>query len=281
MILTASWSSSISGGRKANGAPMSGMQNQYRDSTKLMARALLHIKYGPKGKPWSLADTGLFKADDRVLDIGCGPGRFWAANAAALPPGLDLTLADQSPGLVEEALKTVGTSPWRSITGKVADVCALPFADASFDVVTAMHMLYHAPDKDRAVSEIARVLRPGGTLLATTNGATSMQELNVLSLEIFGPSSQDMGSTSFSLESGAPILRRHFRTVEVTAMTDILCVTDAADIVNYVTSFPPGEDADAATVQKFKKRLAEKMSAQNGTFPITRIAGYMVATGPI
>ena len=257
------------------------MHNQYRDSSKLMARAMLHIKYGPQGKPWSLAGTGLFKADDRVLDIGCGPGRFWAANAAALPPGLDLTLADQSPGLVEEALKNVGTSPWRHVAGKVADVCALPFEAATFDVVTAMHMLYHAPDKDRAVAEIARVLRPRGTLLATTNGATSMQEMNALALEVFGPSPQDLGSGSFSLESGAPILRRHFRAVEVTTKTDILLVTGAEDIVNYVTSFPPGEDADAATVRKFEERLAEKMSAQNGTFPITRIAGYMVAADPV
>ena len=50
---------------------------------------------------------------------------------------------------------------WRTVVGEVADVCALPFADNSFDIVAAMHMLYHAPDKDRAaVAEIARVLRP-------------------------------------------------------------------------------------------------------------------------
>ncbi|MBV9905451.1 MAG: class I SAM-dependent methyltransferase, partial [Alphaproteobacteria bacterium] len=80
-----------------------------------------------------------------MLDIGCGPARFWAMNVGTLPPGLDLTLADQSPAMVEEALRNVTNPAWH-ITGKVADVCALPFADATFDIVTAMHMLYHAAD---------------------------------------------------------------------------------------------------------------------------------------
>jgi SAM-dependent methyltransferase len=167
------------------------------------------------------------------------------------------------------------------LTGKAADVCALPLETASFDIVTAMHMLYHAPDKDRAVAEIARVLRPGGTLIATTNGAESMAELNAVSIAVFGPSPQDLGSASFSLESGAPILRRHFQRVEVHTMTDILRVADAADIVDYLTSFPPGEDANDAALGKLIRILAEKMAAQNGTFPITRVAGYMIATGQI
>jgi len=45
----------------------------------------------------------------------------------------------------------------------------LPFADASFDCILAMHMLYHVPDRDLAIAEMRRVLRPGGVLLALTN----------------------------------------------------------------------------------------------------------------
>ena len=62
---------------------MNDMQRQYQDSTKMMARAMLHIKYGPRGKPPSFADAGLIKTGNRVLDIGCGPGRFWAACSMA------------------------------------------------------------------------------------------------------------------------------------------------------------------------------------------------------
>jgi len=262
---------------------MSDMQRQYQDSSKLMARALIHIKYAPPGKPWSLADTGLFTAGAKVLDIGCGPGRFWAANAKAVPPDLDLTLADLSPGMVDEAVRNViaAGGSWRSVAGKVADVCALPFADASFDMVTALHMLYHAPDKDQAVREIARVLKPDGKLIATTNGTQTMKEMNQISHRVFGTPPYDFGSASFSLESGEPILRRHFRDVAVHAMTDILRVTDAVDIVNCLRSFPPGDEADDATLQKLGTELAARMNAQDGVFPITRIAGYMVASGKL
>ncbi len=247
----------------------------------MMARALIHIKYAPQGRPWSLADTGLFAAGASVLDIGCGPGRFWAAAAKALPPGIALTLADLSPGMVGEAVKnaTGAGGMWRSVTGAVADVCVLPFADDGFDIVTAMHMLYHAPDKDRAVAEIARVLKPGGTLIVTTNGAASMAEMNRLSHAVFGTPPYDVGSAPFSLESGEPILRRHFRDVEVHAKTDILRVTDAQDVVNCLRSFPPGDRADEATLRNLDRELAERMAAQDGLFPITRIAGYMVARG--
>ena len=260
---------------------MSEMQRQYQDSTKLMARAMIHTKYGPPGKAWSLADTGLIKVGARVLDIGCGPGRFWAANAGTLPTDLDLTLADLSPGMVDEAVRNVSAadSKWRTVVGEVADVCALPFADNSFDIVAAMHMLYHAPDKDRAVAEIARVLRPGGTLIATTNGTDTMKELKELSHSVFGAPPHDLGAASFSLESGKPILSKYFQNVEVKEMTDVLRVTDAQDIVNYLRSFPPGDEAGETALRNLDRELALRMGAREGVFPVTRIAGYMVASG--
>jgi ubiquinone/menaquinone biosynthesis C-methylase UbiE len=259
---------------------LSEMQRQYQDSTKLAARALIHIKYGPPGKPWSLAATGLITAGARVLDIGCGPGRFWAANFETLPPDIKLTLADLSPGMVNEAVGNMIAmgDKWGSVAGEVADVCALPFADGGFDIVTAMHMLYHAPDKDRAISEIARVLRPGGRLIVTTNGSQTMKELNELSRAVFGTPPHD-GSAPFSLESGLPILGKYFQNVEVKEMTDVLCVSDAHDIVNYLRSFPPGEGAGETTLRNLDRELALRMAAQGGVFPVTRIAGYMVASG--
>jgi ubiquinone/menaquinone biosynthesis C-methylase UbiE len=181
--------------------------------------------------------------------------------------------------MVDEAVRNTAAAngAWASVRGEVADVGALPFAADSFDVVTAMHMLYHAADKDQAVAEIARVLKPGGTLIATTNGAESMHELNRLSQTVFGPAPGDLGSASFSLESGATILSRHFQNVEVAVQTDVLNVTEAQDIVNYLTSFPPGDGADAATLEILERELAARMA--DGVFPITRIAGTLVASG--
>jgi len=259
---------------------MSEMERQYKDSANLMARAMIHIKYGPKGKAFSVADTGLITAGAKVLDIGCGPARFWAVNAATLPSGIDLTLSDQSQGMVDEALAAVAAvkDKFRAVTGRPADVCALPFADNTFDIVLAMHMLYHASDKDRAVSEIARVLKPGGTLIATTNGADNFHELETLTRHIFGRN--EMGAGSFTLESGRPYLENHFKEVAVHPGTDTLRVTDGQDVINFIRSYPPGIDATETQLQQLDTELAARMNAQDNTFPITRVAGYMVARGP-
>jgi hypothetical protein len=88
------------------------------------------------------------------------------------------------------------------------------------------------------------------------------------------------GSGSFSLESGRPYLERHFATVGVHPGTDILRVTDAQDVVNFIRSYPPGDEASEDQLQRLDAELAARMAAQGGVFPITRIAGYLVARGP-
>ncbi len=68
-----------------------------------------------------------------------------------------------------------------SVTGQTADAADLPFADGSFDVVAAHYMLYHVPNTEQALREFNRVLRPGGTLVAASNGPIHMlQFLDVL-----------------------------------------------------------------------------------------------------
>ena len=79
------------------------------------------------------------------------------------PPLARVGAADGSERLVE-------LTGARGVDARVADAEDLPFADASYDLVAAMWMLYHVPDLDRALAEVRRVLRPGGHLLAVTNG---------------------------------------------------------------------------------------------------------------
>ncbi len=53
---------------------------------------------------------------------------------------------------------------------KEIDAQSIPFEDETFDAVIANHMLYHVPDRPKAIAEIKRVLKPGGRLIATTIG---------------------------------------------------------------------------------------------------------------
>ena len=101
----------------------------------------------------------------RVLDIGGGPGRYtiWLAER-----GHQVTLADLSPALIAIARDRVAASPSAALVDEitVADARDLSaWTDGEFDAALALGPFYHLPspsDRDRAASELARVVRPGG-----------------------------------------------------------------------------------------------------------------------
>ena len=78
--------------------------------------------------------------------------------------------------MVDQARQSLAAHA-RPLAYAVADVQALPFADERFEAVIANQVLYHVPDRERAMSEIRRVLRPGGRLYAATLGHNYLHEL--------------------------------------------------------------------------------------------------------
>jgi malonyl-CoA O-methyltransferase len=96
----------------------------------------------------------------RLLDAGCGTGRrLRAASGAALAAGADLTWEMLAAG----ASAADGPAPLLA----AADVRALPFAAASFDVAWCRLVIGHLPDPIPAYAELARVCAPGGTVVVT------------------------------------------------------------------------------------------------------------------
>lgn len=101
----------------------------------------------------------------RLLDVGCGTGalitRIAAQAEAALAVG-----ADYSPVMLRHAAAKIAASPHGEKLRTIqADAERLPFADASFDVVTCCNSFHHYPRQAEAVLGFRRVLRPGGLLI--------------------------------------------------------------------------------------------------------------------
>ena len=98
----------------------------------------------------------------RVLEVGSGPGRL-AAKLAALAPEVQVTGVDIAPEMVARANALAARSGVADrVAFRVGDVAALPFPDASFDVVVSTFSLHHWPHPANGLAEIYRVLRPGG-----------------------------------------------------------------------------------------------------------------------
>ena len=110
-------------------------------------------------------------AGERLLDLGCGGGRH--AFEAARRGGRVVAL-DAEDGEVRQVRDTIGAmvdagqvSADRGAGAVQGDALRLPFADAAFDRVIAAEVLEHIPDDAAAMAELARVLRPGGTMAVT------------------------------------------------------------------------------------------------------------------
>ncbi|WP_354686572.1 class I SAM-dependent methyltransferase [Cupriavidus necator] len=98
----------------------------------------------------------------RVLELAAGTGVLTRELARRLPPDVMIVATDLNPPMLERA-RAAGTG--RPVIWREADAMALPFADASFDLVACQFGAMFFPDKARAFAEAHRVLVPGGTLV--------------------------------------------------------------------------------------------------------------------
>lgn len=175
------------------------VRRQYADEGNLTTRESVWRPAADGRHPATVAlDALVAAAPARVLEVGCGTGGFAERVLAALP-AVDLVAIDQSERLVE-------LTSARGVTAHVADTQSLPFPEDSFDAVAAMWMLYHVTDLHRGLAEVRRVLRPGGTFVAVTNGDQHVGELRLAA-------GGSLVVTHFSSENGEAALRQHFDDV--------------------------------------------------------------------
>lgn len=112
-----------------------------------------------------------------VLDVGCGVGHWTQLLASALPADAQVIGVDRDPIWIDKATgraAALGLSD--RFHYRVSDAQTLPFADASFDLVTCQTVLIHVADPRAVIAEMARVTRVGGLVLVAepNNVATSL-----------------------------------------------------------------------------------------------------------
>lgn len=264
-------------------------EQQYSDSRNLDARAALHRDFSTSPvdwQTWVFTQLGL-EPDTAVLECGCGPGWLWRQNLGRIPANCAITLTDLSPGMVAEAQAALAEAE-SALTGsgityqtREANIEALPFADDSFDVVVANHMLYHVPHLDSALAEIRRVLKPNGLLLAATNGDNHMRELKDLAQNIVGEAvPYTWPQLAFRLENGRELLAPYFEDVSVVLFADGLAVTAVAPLMAYLRSMTLFSilqtDDMARQVAALEQHIADTIAAQ-GAYRIQKETGLFKA----
>jgi SAM-dependent methyltransferase len=193
---------------------------EYEDETRLAARKAAHVgAEGPDAREVLFAAV-IEGRPARILEVGCGEGEL--AERLGRETDARLVAIDQSARMVELAAS-------RGVDARVGRAEALEFEDGSFDCVVAAWMLYHVAELDRALSELARVLRPGGRAVVVTNGRHHLKEL----YELIG---RDRVASNFAAEDGAELLGRHFARVDRRDADGWIVFPDSSAAQAYVSS---------------------------------------------
>ena len=202
-----------------------------------------HIgRYAPQLARALIKAVGV-RSGEAALDVGCGPGALTQRLVEEL--GADVCAIDTSERMVELARA-------RGIDARVADAEALPYDDASFDLVFAGWVLYHVPDLRKAIAECARVLTRNGRLVASTYREDNIAEL----WKLIDPSIPPRDPLSFSHANGAELLSAAFGQVERRDVEATLVFPDAESMRTFVAA-----TIDRAHLAPKVPEIAEPFSA--------------------
>ncbi|MGD8403892.1 MAG: methyltransferase domain-containing protein [Anaerolineales bacterium] len=258
---------------------------QYRDSSNLDARVELHRRFSTNSYgwfPWIFDTLESLPSQARVLELGSGPGYMWKECMDRIPPGWSITLSDLSDGMVDAAWRNLVVTG-RAFKFEQIDAQSIPYPDETFDIVIANFMLYHVPDRQKALQEIHRVLRSpdpvsgedGGHFLAATSSQEHLKELNTW-LQKASPDKYMPFNSLFSLDNGLEQLKSFFSTVEIKRYDNNLRVTEIEPLIAYIFSTTKARDIPESAILEICQELEDILS-QKGEIFITTDSGLFLA----
>ena len=261
---------------------LTGMENslkaQYRNSTNISARIRLHRLFSSNKQGWFpwIYEQCQITEGMKILELGCGNGRLWIENKAKLPADCEIILSDISEGMIRDVRREQSLQDDR-FSFAAFDCHAIPYEDASFDLVIANHVLFYCKDVDRVCSEVGRVLKPGGRFVCGTYGVAHMQEVSRLVIQFddrITLSGENL-CEHFGKENGAQALAPFFAEVDWQQYDDALIVTQAEPLIEYVLSCHGNQNQYILEkYNKFRKYVEGQI--RNG-YTITKDAGIFIS----
>lgn len=261
---------------------LTGMENslkaQYRNSTNISARIRLHRLFSSNKQGWFpwIYEQCQITEGMKILELGCGNGRLWIENKAKLPADCEIILSDISEGMIRDVRREQSLQDDR-FSFAAFDCHAIPYEDASFDLVIANHVLFYCKDVDRVCSEVGRVLKPGGRFVCGTYGVAHMQEVSRLVTQFddrITLSGENLYE-HFGKENGAQALTPYFAEVDWQQYEDALIVTQAEPLIEYVLSCHGNQNQYILEkYNKFRKYVEGQI--RNG-YTITKDAGIFIS----
>ena len=261
---------------------LTGMENslkaQYRNSTNISARIRLHRLFSSNKQGWFpwIYEQCQITEGMKILELGCGNGRLWIENKAKLPADCEIILSDISEGMIRDVRREQSLQDDR-FSFAAFDCHAIPYEDASFDLVIANHVLFYCKDVDRVCSEVGRVLKPGGRFVCGTYGVAHMQEVSRLVTQFddrITLSGENLYE-HFGKENGAQALAPYLAEVDSQQYEDALIVTQAEPLIEYVLSCHGNQNQYILEkYNKFRKYVEGQI--RNG-YTITKDAGIFIS----
>lgn len=254
------------------------LMQQYQDSSNIVSRIYLHKKYSTAKEGWFQWMFPFLEMDRRkaVLEVGCGNGELWYANREKIDRKCKVTLSDNSVGIVNDVRDRLCN--FMDASFEVIDCCDIPYADDSFDLVIANHMLFYVSDIGKALSEIRRVLKPGGRFVCSTYGKNHMKEIEnmVKKYDSRIALSEIELYELFGIENGAEILGKYFHEIKLCMHDDSLKVDTYEPLYDYIMSCHGNQKKYIVGKEdKFKRFLINELE-RDKKFIIQKEAGIFM-----